>query len=139
MADIPEIKNAGSTGEQKDTPGDLIIPDSTNPFQRQPLVETVQGLAATRFRSMGGEAAANLISASFTHFANELAATKSELESTRQTLNSTRAELAQCQAKIGILKERVLSNSDGRHLRNVAMVGGTALLGIAIEFSRNDF
>ena len=140
MTEVPEIEKTGSTGEQQPAPvtGELILPEQNSPFRTAPITKTVQGLAATKARSMGGEVAASLISGTFTQLSNDYAEAKSDLRATRDSLESTCKELSNCQIREAVLKERVSSGTRGRHLRNVAMVAGTSLLGIGFELNRNN-
>lgn len=140
MTNIPEIEETGSSGEQQPEPasGELILPSQESPFRPAPIEETVRGLAATKARSMGGEVAANLISGAFTQLSNDCTDAKSELGATRKALDSTRTELSNCQTREAVLKERVSTHTRGRHLRNVAIVVGTSLLGIGFELNRNN-
>ena len=140
MTEIPEIDETGLTGEQQSepAPGELILPNQESPFRPAPMEETVRGLAATKARSMSGAVAANLISGAFAQLSSDYAEAKSELGTTRANLDSTRKELSNCQIREAVLKERVSTDTHGRHLRNVAIVVGTSLLGIGFELNRNN-
>ena len=140
MTEIPEPEETGSTGEQQPETetAELIPPSPENPFQSFPIEQTVRGLAATKARSMGGEVAANLIAGTFTQLSNDYGEAKSELGAVRQALDSTRSELSICQIREAVLKERVSTYAQGRHLRNVTIVVGTSLLGIGFELNRNN-
>lgn len=137
VTEVPEIEETGSAGVQEPESGELIPAQQESPFPLPPITETVQGLAATRPRSMGGEVAANLISGSFTQISNDYAEAKSELRTTRDALDSASDELSKCRVREAVLKERVSTGTRGQHLRNVAIVGGTTLFGIGFELNRN--
>lgn len=137
VAEVPEIEDTGSTGGQEKASAEIISPAPRPPFRAQPIAETVQGLAASKHRSFGGEIAANILAAAVSQTSAELADAKQELKETRRALDAARAELAQLKTDNAVLGERVRSGTNGRHLRNTAIAGGTALIGIAIELNRS--
>ena len=137
MAEIPEIEETGSTGAQQPASKEITPAHPESPFSPGPMSEVVNGLASSRPRSMGGEVAANLLAGSFAQLSNELAETKADLRATHETLDATRTNLSECETREAVLQERVSTAIGGRHLRNVALVGGTALLGIGLELGRS--
>lgn len=139
VTEIPEIEETGSTGEQQSTSVELIPVDQESPFPPAPITEAVQGLAADRSRSFGGEVVTRLISAVVTQSSNELADTKSELRASREALESTRNDLSGCQIKKAVLQDRVSESNRGQHLRNISITGGMILLGVAFELNQNEF
>ena len=88
---------------------------------------------------MGGEVAANLIAGSFTQLSHNLQETRQDLQSTREKLEKTQEELSEYKTKTAVLQAKVGAYSKGRHLKNICIAAGTALIGIAIDFYRNNF
>jgi len=138
MSEIPEPKDTGSAGTQAPSTSEVLPAVSESPLEGLPLARAVEGLAATRPRSIGGKATSTLLAGSFAHLSQELQATKSDLHQTRNELNSAREELSTCKMRAAVLAERIRAHARGRHLKNVSITVGTALIGLAIPLFRND-
>lgn len=136
MSDIPKPPDTGSDGSQEISK-EMQATNFQSPMAGLPIARVVEGLAATRSKSMGGEIAAGLIAGSFTQISHELYETKQELKITRSTLEQKIENLSDYKQRAAVLEERVRSNSNSRHLRNLSIAVGTTLVGIAIEFLRN--
>jgi hypothetical protein len=109
-----------------------------SPLEGLPIARAVEGLAATKARSMGGEVAAGLLAGCFQQVAHELEQTKEDLRTTRSDLDRTREDLSSWKQKAAVLQERVRAMAGGRHLKNLSLTAGTALVGFAVEFMRNN-
>ena len=87
MTEIPELQDTGSAGTQETEPAQAVSPAlPEGALERLPLAKAVEGLAATRSRSMGGEVAASLLAGSFNQISHELNEAKNELRETRNEL-----------------------------------------------------
>lgn len=139
MTEIPEVKESGGTGTQEATSTELVLQDQESPFQPTTIVESVQGLASSNARSMGGAVVATLLSGSFAQLHGELQDTKSELKDVRKDLEGARDQLSTSQKRVAVLEERVSTNSSQRHLRNTGIAGGSIILGVAIQIETNTF
>lgn len=138
MTDIPKPDETGSTGTQQTGTAGVVSVEQESPLQGLPITQIVEGLAATRSRSMGGEVAANLIAGSFTQLSHNFQETKQELQSTRRALEHAREELSDYKTKTAVLQERVSNIFRDRHLKNLSITAGTILIGLGIEFYRNN-
>lgn len=138
MTDIPKPDETGSAGTQQTGTAGVVPAEQESPLQGLPITQIVEGLAATRSRSMGGEVAANLIAGSFTQLSHNFQETKQELHSTRRELERTREELSGYKIKAAVLQERVSYLFRDRHLKNLSITVGTVLIGLGIEFYRNN-
>lgn len=138
MTDIPKPVETGSTGTQQIGTTRDVLAEQVSPLQGLPIARIVEGLAATRYRSMGGEVAANLIAGSFTQLSHNFQETKQELQTTRRELESAREELSDYKTKAAVLQERVSNIFRDRHLKNLSITVGTVLIGLGIEFYRNN-
>lgn len=138
IREIPKPEDTGSDGTQK-VAGEVVKATSESPVDGLPIAQRVEGLAATKYRSMGGEVAAGLMAGCFSQLSHELQETKKELKETRNDLSDVRDELSKCKERAAVLSERVQSNVRGRHLRNICITVGTALIGFAVELMRNKF
>lgn len=136
MSDIiPEPQETGGSGtQQESSPQDLQLVNPEIPVQGLPLAATVQGLAATRARSLGGEVAASLIAGSFNHLSQELATTKRELQETQRKLENSRNELSEANAKKSVLEERLSTLGRIKYFSNLGIAVGTALVGFGVDF-----
>lgn len=137
--DIPEIEDSGSSGEQEKATEVLVLPEQTSPFGNEPIAETMQGLASSNARSLGGEVAASLISATYTQITNSLSEMKDDLKRTRQELSVAKDKLADCKVESAVLKERVASSKSSRHMRSMGIFVGTSLVAIGITLGGSNF
>jgi len=133
---IPENLETGSTGDQKSTSVELVPTDPENLFP--PIVSTVQGIAATKPRGLGGGVTADLMAGVVMQISYDLNETKSELRTTREDLDTARNDLSKSQIRAAVLGERVSDSNWQRHLQNLAITGGVILLGVAFELNKND-
>lgn len=132
MAEIPEVRDSGATGEQEEGNSELVHPNQQTLFP-QPIAETIQGLAASNARNLGGVVVAGLVSVSFSQLAHELQDAKSDLRNTRKELSTSYDELSACRTRVAVLEERVTTDSRQKHLRNVAIAGGSMIVGLALQ------
>ena len=137
MTEIPEIKESGATGTQEATSIDLVLHGEKNPFHPTSISESIQGLAASNARSMGGAVVATLLSGSFSQLSGELQDAKFELKHIRKELEGVRDQLSESKVRVAVLKERVQTSNRQKHLRNTAIAGGSAILGLAIQLDHN--
>lgn len=137
VPEIPRPTETGSAGTQESASMTLVAPEPPRPLDGLPISQRVEGLAASRPRSMGGEVAAGLIAGSFTQLSHELSEARQQLKETQRDLHASQDALAGCRERSAVLDERVRASTRDRHLRNLCIAIGTALIGIAIEFVRN--
>ena len=139
MTETPEPTETGSAGTQEiGTPASLSV-NQQSPLEGLPITRTVEGLAATHSRSMGGEVAANLLAGAFTQITHDLQETKQDLDSTQKKLEMTHEELSDYKTKTAVLQERVNITHKNRHLKNLSMTAGTILIALGVDLYRNDF
>lgn len=134
LTDIPISENKGSSGGQISPQSGHEIIEKV-PFQDMSRV--VQGLAANKSKSFGGEIGASLLAASFSQMANDLESKNIEIKELRDKLENKSDELHKWKQRASVLEERVEANGKIRTLGNIAITLGTALLGISIELYRN--
>lgn len=137
--DIPKPVETGSDGTQQAYVTRIGPVEAESPFNGLPIARVVEGLAMTRARSMGGEVAAGLIAGSMTQLSYSYQETKNDLHSANDKLDKLREELSTCKTRAAVLEERVRAHSNTRHLKNISIATGTALIGIGIELYRNNF
>jgi len=138
VIEIPKPNETGSAGTQQTGTASVAPVEKESPLQGLPITEVVEGLAATRSRSMGGEVAANLIAGSFTQLSHNYQETRQELRNTRLELERAQKELSGSKTKTAVLQERVNNVFRERHLKNLSITAGTVLIGLGIEFYRNN-
>lgn len=134
LTDIPVSENKGSSGGQM-SPKDGHEIIEKPPFQD--MSQVVQGLAANKSKSFGGEIGASLLAGSFTQMANDLESKNIEIKEIRVSLENKYEELHKWKQRASVLEERVNANGKIRTLGNIAITLGTALVGISIELYRN--
>jgi hypothetical protein len=132
VSDIPKHLDAGSDGSQEVSSKELNH-ELQIPIDGLPITKVVQGLAASKSRSMGGEVAANLIAGSFNQISQELYETKKELKVTRSKLDEKIENLSDCKQRVAVLEERVRAALRNRNLRNFSIFAGTSLIAIALQ------
>jgi hypothetical protein len=137
--EIPKPEDTGSAGTQRATTEEVILDDKRSPLSGLPIAHTVEGLAATRSRSLGGEVAAGLIAGSFAQMSYDFQTIKQELYNTREEQKSILKELSEVKTENAVLKERLRVQPKGRLLRKLIITIGTVLIPIGIELYRNNF
>jgi hypothetical protein len=134
---VPEVKDSGSAGTQQMPSGQADAPIE-KPLGGLSIAQTVQGLAATRSRSLGGATAATLLASSVSQIFYDLQTTKQELHQARDELKDIRNELSNVKIEKAVLRERLDAISRERTLKNLCITIGVALFGIALEVYRNN-
>jgi len=137
MADIPEPRDSGSSGTQQPATAEIVPVERVSPLEGLPIAQAVEGLAATRFKSMGGEIAAGLLAASFTQLSYDLQSARQDLLDAQKRLREVETELSETRITSAVLEERVKSINREKHRKNLCLTSGTLLFGIGVEFSRN--
>lgn len=137
MTEIPSPHDTGSDGSQKIS-NEVISLKHQSPTDGLPITKMVEGLAATRSKNMGGDVAAGLIAGSFSQLSHELCEAKQEEKRIRANFEEISEKLSDCKQRAAVLEERVRSTAQNKNLRNLSITAGTALVGFAIEFKRND-
>lgn len=135
LTDIPVSENKGSSGGQTSPQNGHEVIEKP-PFQD--VSRVVQGLAANKSKSFGGEIGASLLAASFSQMSNDLDLRNSEIKELRDKLENKSEELHKWKQRASVLEERVSANGRIRTLGNIAITLGTALVGISIELYRNN-
>lgn len=102
------------------------------------LASTIEGLAATRSRQLGGDVAASLIAGYSTHMAGELLEAKQEIVRLRSENSGLNDRASSTEKKCAVLTERLYGESRSRHLRNISISVGTGLLALSVELLRNE-
>lgn len=139
MTEIPKPTDTGSAGTQQTGTGEVVAIAKVGPFVGLPITQRVEGLVATHSKSMGGEVAANLIAGSFGQLSYDLQSTKQELSDSRRELKQVLGELSEAKTRSAVLEERASTAERDKHLKNLSITAGTALIGIGIELYRNNF
>lgn len=137
MTEIPKPTETGSAGTQQAGTRALVTIAEESPLSGLPITQRVEGLAATRPRSMGGEVAASLLAGSFSQLSLDLQTTRDELKDTRGELKQTLNHLSDAKTRAAVFEERASAAERGRHVKNLSNTGGTVLIGIGIELYRN--
>ena len=132
----PESGSAGT--QQAAKPGAAPDPAEVNPvLEGLPMVQAVIGLAASRSRGLGGEITAGLLAGAFHQTAQDYQECKLELKATRRELDDTRKSLAKAETDNAVLRHRLSDASTSRHLKNLLILIGTAVIGFGIDAYRN--
>lgn len=115
---MPEPKDTGSSGAQE--VATAIVPvGKESPLKGLPIAEALEGLAATRSRSLGGEIAAHVISATFTQLSEDLQKTKRDLKDNQEELKRSVKEFYNVKEENAVLKERLRTQSKEGRFRNI--------------------
>ena len=131
MTDIPEPKDSGSSGTQQ--PAKAEVAHAVSPMSGLPIVQTVDGLAATRSRSLGGEVAANLIAGSFNQLQHQLTEMKYEVSSVREKLDEAKEGLANEKIENAVLKGEIDSLNNEKNIRNVCLTAGPTIAAFGVD------
>ncbi len=133
--EIPVPEDTGSSGEQEPArEGTQIIPKS--PQTGMPVVDAIEGLVASRTRSLG-EFGSVMLAATARQLADENASLKDENRLQAVDLSRRRDELESERVRNAVLSERIRADRRNKHIRNFAIAVGTALASTGIILSRS--
>lgn len=138
MSNPPVPDETGASGTQiAGSQGSLSL-DTTPPTSGLPITHVLDGLAATRARSLGGEVAANLLAGSFSQLAHDLEVNRADLRTRDEQLRNVQQDLGNANVTIAILRERVGAIGRLQKIKQISIFGGTVLMGIAIDLYKNN-
>ncbi|MCK9376384.1 MAG: hypothetical protein M0P73_09550 [Syntrophobacterales bacterium] len=137
-AEIPEPKETGSAGTQTTAASEIVPVEEESPIKGLPIAQRVEGLLAARPRILGSELAASLLVGTLHRDDYDIQTLKRELEKTREELRQTTEELSEVKTKAAVLQERVNAYKRERHLKNLSIGAGPVMIGIGIQFIRNN-
>jgi len=135
--EIPVPEDTGSSGTQLTGTGE-IVSIVKSPLEGLPIVQAVEGLAATRSRCFGGEVGTSLLAGSFAQLSYDLQTTRRELNNTREELKRTNGEMSNYKIRVAVLQERVFAYFRERLLKNLSITIGTTLVVIGMGLYRNN-
>lgn len=138
MTDIPSPTDTGANGTQQVTKQDSETIVAHSPLEGLPIARALEGLIASRPKSISGEATAGLLAGCFQYVSQELQQSQKNLQTTRSDLDRAREDLSICKQRTAVLQERVNSLASSRNLKNLCITVGMALLGIAAELMKNN-
>lgn len=136
IGDVPVPSDTGATGTQQQGSTDLASLDVTPPTQG--LLQVIEGLAANRPKSFGGEVPAAFVAGSFAHLTHDLNVTRNSLQKKDEHLQNVQEQLANANVTIAKLKERVGAASSVQRLKQFSIFVGTALLGVSVDLYKNN-
>ena len=92
FGDIPKPDESGSSGEQLPSADAQLV--ASSPLNGLPLADTIQGLAATKYRGMGGEVVAALLAGATSQMSQELQRAKGEIDTLRENQDKAVSDLS---------------------------------------------
>jgi hypothetical protein len=135
---IPKPTDSGSDGSQTEG-NSLANLVEAKQFQELPIAKTIQGLAASNSRAFGSEIASALIAGATTQLASELQYAKQKNLTLRNQSEQLSEKLTDSRIENAVLKEKIYSFQSIRHFSNIGIAIGTGLLGVGLEFIRNNY
>jgi hypothetical protein len=138
-AEIPEPKETGSTGTQTIAASAIVLVAEGSPIKGLPIADRVEGLVAARPRILGSELAANLLVGTLHQNEYDIQTLRREIDESREELKKTIDDLSEVKTKAAVLQERVNTYKRERHLKNLSIGAGPVMIGIGIQFIRNNF
>jgi hypothetical protein len=111
--------------------------EASSPLVGLPIVEAIEGLAATRSRSMGGEVAATLFAGCFSQVSQDLATARESLREKESEFQHVLQGLSDEKTKAAVLQERLDAMARSQHIKQVCILVGTATIGVAIDLYKN--
>lgn len=123
MDDVPIPDSSSNTGQRE--PDHEILPP--RPELGLPLVETIERGLATSPVAVG-DFASSLISSTVRFFSNETEVLRQEKAELHGRLDALRNELGNQRQRNAVLNERLASDRGNRHLRNVGVTVGSAMV-----------
>jgi len=132
--EIPVPDSSGSDGSQtaEKRASSLI----EKPLEGLHMAKTIEGLATSHSRALGGEVSSALIAGATSQLAGDYSELKNKHNLLSEKFEAQRDELEKTRTKNAVLSERIRSEAGNKHLRNLAITIGTSLIGTGIYLSR---
>lgn len=129
--EIPKPFESGSDGSQStgDSATELMPSDQ---LQELPIAHTVQGIASSKSRAFGGEVTSALIAGITSQLSTELQYSKGEILKLQSKNEQLSQQLSDERVTNAVLGERLKAFQANRHLRNIGISVGTALVATSI-------
>lgn len=138
MAEIPTPVETGVAGTQQLGPVRSAPPDATPPLHGLPMTQVIEGLAASRPKSFGGEVPAALVAGAVTHLSHDLRAAQRAAQTKDDQLQQALRDLSQAKERIATLTERLSAAQGSQRLKQICIFIGTALLGLSVDMYKNN-
>ncbi|MGZ8947798.1 MAG: hypothetical protein ACXW1W_20520 [Methylococcaceae bacterium] len=132
---IPIPDRSGSSGNQVAANGKQQFIEA-HPLQGLQIASTIEGLAAANTKAFGGEVAAAVIAAASRQINQDFSEVKRENQRLNDRIEKMRDELETTRTKNAVFAEKIRSEGKNKHLRNLSITVGTALIGIGITLNR---
>ena len=135
---IPIPDKSGISGNQEAAYSNQFLQE-TKPLDGLYLAKTIEGLATTHARSLGGEVSSALIAGVTTQLAVDYKELKEQHNKLSNKPEIQRDDLEKTRTKNAVLRERIQSENRNKNLKNLCIAIGTALFGIGITLSQTSF
>jgi len=116
-------------------PGELM---PASPFGGNHVVDAVTGIAASKSRSLGSDAASAIVAASMSQMSRELESERKSNSDLRDKIEMMTSQMGEERSKVAVLEERVRSEQRTKNLRNLCILIGTSMVVFAIELYANE-
>lgn len=136
MTEIPLPDKSGGSGNQIANDDQSDFQEAT-PLEGLPMARTINGLASTHSRSLGGEVTSALIAGATTQLACDYRDLKERHINLSDKYEQQRNELEKTRTKNAVLVERIRSDRGNKHLRNLSITIGTSLIGTGLLLTRS--
>lgn len=132
---IPVPDNSGGSDEQTQGTGNGELITSKT-FEGLHMVHTINGLAATHSKSLGGEVASTLLAGMTQQMSNDYQELKFKFEKLSEKYEEQRNVLEETRTDKAVLKNTINSERQNKHLRNFAITIGTGFMSTGIFLGR---
>lgn len=134
---IPQPDTSGIEGSQiKES--DSISLVETKPFEGLQMAKTIEGLANSHARSLGGEVTSALIAGATSQLASDYQELKLKYHQLNERYENQRDKLEEIRIDKAVLSEKINADGRNKHLRNLSITIGTSLFGTGIFLSRTE-
>lgn len=132
---IPRPDTSGIERNQiKETNTPPLI--QSKPFEGLQMAKTIEGLASSHARSLGGEVTSALIAGATSQLANDYQELKLKYHRLNEKYENQRDKLEEIRIDKAVLSEKINADARNKHLRNLSITIGTSLFGTGIFLSR---
>jgi hypothetical protein len=134
---IPQPDTSGVEGTQIKESNTIQFVE-TKPFEGLQMAKTIEGLANSHARSLGGEVTSALIAGATAQLANDYQELKIKYHQLNDKYEKQRDILEEIRIKKAVLTEKISSDGRNKHLRNLSITIGTSLFGTGVFLSRTE-
>lgn len=138
MDEIPNPVESGVAGTQVAGVASNLPSEVMPPLHGVPMSDVIEGLAATRPRSLGAEAPAALIAAAVSDLSRDLRIAQRVAQEKDDEVRQVSRELSTARERLATLNERLGATHGTQKMKQFCIFVGTVMLSVGIDLYKSN-